>query len=307
MKLLLTGSLTYTANQIEEIRELGYDVSFLQDEREQISFDNRDVEVIVCNNLFLHNEITQFENLKAIQLTSTGMDRVPLKYIQEKKIKLFNAKDIYSIPMAEWVVLKILEIYKNSKFFYTNQNKQHWEKKRDLLELTDKKVGIIGYGDTGVEVAKRLKGFGTEITVINRSQIASEYIDRYVPLNQLHQVLPELDIIVLSIALTEDTQGLLAKEEFYLMKQNSVLINVARGEIINEDDLISALENKKFLGVALDVFKQEPLEDNRLWTFENIIITPHNAFISEKNNQRIYKQIFNNLSSVIKTPQFSKQ
>lgn len=300
MKLLLTGAFNYTEKQLVELQDLGYDITFIQDEREEVSFDVSEFEVVVCNNLFLYNDISKFNKLKAVQLTSAGVDRVPLNYIKENKIQLYNAKNVYSVPMAEWVVLKILEIYKKSKVFWKNQENHIWKKERELFELTNKNIGIIGFGDVGIEVSKRLKVFGTNITAINRSKIESEYIDKYVPLKQLNRILPELDVIVLTISLTKNTAGIITKDQIELMKDDSVLVNVARGELIDESELINSLGKGKFLGVVMDVFSEEPLPANSpLWEFKNAIITPHNSFESEKNNERLFNLILNKLKKIM--------
>src|SRR5699024_625744 len=248
-------------------------------------FDVSEFKVVVCNNLFLYNDISKFNNLKAVQLTSAGVDRVPLNYIKENKIQLYNAKNVYRVPMAEWVVLKILEVYKKSKVFWKNQENNIWKKERELFELTNKNIGIIGFGDVGIEVSKRLKAFGTNITVINRSKVDSKYIDKYVPLSELDNVLPEMDIIILTVASTPETKHLINKRQLNLMHNNAVLINVARGDLINQEELIKSLDCNKFLGVALDVFEEEPLVySSPLWDYENVHITPHNSFVSKNNN-----------------------
>lgn len=298
MKLLLTGALNYTEKQLVELQELGYDITFIQDEREEVSFDVSEFEVVVCNNLFLYNDISKFNKLKAVQLTSAGVDRVPLNYIKENKIQLYNAKNVYSVPMAEWVVLKILEIYKKSKIFWQYQKNHIWKKERDLFELTNKNIGIIGFGDVGIEVSKRLKAFGTNITAINRSKVDSKYIDKYVPLRELDNVLPEMDIIILTVASTPETKHLINKKQLNLIHHNAVLINVARGDLINQEELINSLDKNKFLGVALDVFEEEPLIESSLWDYDNVHITPHNSFVSETNNDNLYNVIFNNLKTI---------
>ena len=298
MKLLLTGAFNYTEKQLVELQDLGYDITFIQDEREEVSFDVSEFEVVVCNNLFLYNDISKFNKLKAVQLTSAGVDRVPLNYIKENKIQLYNAKNVYSVPMAEWVVLKILEIYKKSKNFWKNQENHTWKKERELFELTNKNIGIIGFGDVGNEVSKRLKAFGTNITAINRSKVDSKYIDKYVPLSELDNILPEMDIIILTIASTPETKHLINKQQLNLMHNNAVLINVARGDLINQEELIKSLDDNKFHGVALDVFEEEPLKESPLWDYENVHITPHNSFVSKNNNRRLFKIIFDRLSKL---------
>ena len=298
MKLLLTGAFNYTEKQFDDLQALGYDITFIQDEREEVSFDVSEFEVVVCNNLFLYNDISKFNKLKAVQLTSAGVDRIPLNYIKENKIQLYNAKNVYSIPMAEWVVLKTLEIYKKSKVFWKNQENHTWKKERELFELTNKNIGIIGFGDVGIEVSKRLKAFGTNITAINRSKVDSKYIDKYLPLSELDNVLPEMDIVILTIASTPETQHLINKQQLNLMHNNAVLINVARGDLINQGELIKSLDNNKFHGVALDVFEEEPLKESPLWNYENVYITPHNSFVSEENQIRLFECIYNNLISI---------
>lgn len=299
MKLLLTGAFKYSVEQLETLRSFGYEIVFIQDERIPLEIDVSNIDAVVCNSLFVYNDIEKFKSLKLIQLTSAGLDRVPLEYIKKHNIKLFNAKGVYSVPMAEWVVLKILEIYKKSREFYESQSKHKWFKQRDLLELTDKTATIIGLGDIGTEVAKRLKAFGVKVIGIGRRKIESQFIDEYYLINQIDYALRKSDIVILTLPLTNETALLIDANRIRNMKDSSVLINVSRGGVIEEEALIEALRSNKFLGVALDVFSEEPLSnDNPLWDLDRLIITPHNSFVSDKNNDRLFKLITNNLKKV---------
>lgn len=295
-KLLLTGSFNYSQDQLNKLENLGYEITFVQDERISLDFDVSSIEAVVCNGLFLYNDISKFKSLKVIQLTSAGLDRVPIDYINKNGIKIFNAKNVYSVPMAEWVVLKILEVYKKSKQFYKNQEKHVWEKQRDLLELIDKTALIIGFGSVGLEVAKRLKAFGVNVIGVGRRKIESKYVDETLLINDIDLALKKSDIIILTLPLTKETRHLINKDKISIMKDDAVLVNVARGGIIDEAALIDAINDKKFLGVALDVFEEEPFNESALWNFENIIVTPHNSFISDKVNGRLFKLIITNLS-----------
>lgn len=294
-KLLLTGSFNYSQDQLNKLENLGYEITFVEDERITLDIDVTGIEAVVCNGLFLYNDISKFKSLKVIQLTSAGLDRVPIDYINENGIKIFNAKNVYNIPMAEWVVLKILEIYKKSKQFYKNQEKHKWEKHRDLLELTDKTASIIGFGSVGLEVAKRLKAFDVNVIGISRRKIESEYVDETLLINDIDLALKKSDIVILTLPLTEETRHLISKDKISIMKDNAVLINVARGGLIDETELIDALNEGKFLGVAMDVFCDEPLVESHLWDFENVIITPHNSFVSDKVNGRLFDLMVDNL------------
>ncbi|MFP4698133.1 MAG: NAD(P)-dependent oxidoreductase [Eubacteriales bacterium] len=295
-KLLLTGAFKYSREQLNKLERLGYEIVFVQDERKALNNDVSDIDAVVCNSLFNYNDIKEFKNLRIIQLTSAGLDRVPLDRITEQGIRLFNARGVYSIPMAEWVILKILEIYKKSRVFYKNQEQHKWEKHRDLLELTDKTAVIIGYGSVGAEIAKRLKVFGVNVISVDRQIREDDYVDEYILIDDLDTALVKSDIIILSLPLTDETRHLINKDRINLMKANVVLINVSRGGIIDETDLIESLRGDKFLGVALDVFEEEPLNESLLWDFENVIITPHNSFVSDKMNERLFELMVENLN-----------
>ena len=298
MKLLLTGAFNYSDEQLSQIESLGYEIIFVQDERIPLQVDVSGIEAVVCNGLFLYNDISEFKNLKFIQVTSAGLDRVPLDYINKHGIKLFNARGVYSIPMAEWVVLKILEIYKKSRHFYEAQREQRWDKQRNLLELTGKTASIIGFGDVGTEIAKRLKAFGVHIIGVDIKEIQFGLIDEYYEVQNIDSALSKSDSVILTLPLTEDTRHLINKDRIKVMKGSAVLINVARGGVIDERALVKALRQDKLLGVALDVFEEEPLpSSSELWSMERVIVTPHNSFVSDMSSERLFHVMINSLEA----------
>ena len=300
--VLLTGSYQYTEEQIHMIEKLGWKVTFVKNELEPIGVPADQFDAVVCNGLFLHNDIAEFKKLKIVQATSAGLDRLPVEYMEKHHIRCYNAKGVYSIPMAEWTVMSILEICKNAQSFFRKQQEHTWEKDRTLLELTGKKVCIIGYGDVGHETAKRLAAFGTEITAVNRSRVEEDgVISRWLPLDSLNEALSETDIIILCIALTEETRGLLNADRMRLMKQGSILVNVARGALIDEKALTSCLKEGKLRGAALDVFETEPLSaESELWGMPEVIIGPHNSFVGDNVSERMFSLIYSNLEKMLK-------
>ena len=301
-KVLLTGAYQYTDEQIRLIEKLGWQVTFIKNELTVLNIPVEEFEVVVCNGLFLHNDIAKFKSLKMVQATSTGLERLPLQYMEKHNILHYNANGVYSIPMAEWAVMSILQIYKNAYGFFRQQQERTWKKERTLLELTDKKVCIIGYGDVGRETAKRLSAFETEITVVNRSRIEKDdVVSRWLPLRGINEALVEADIVILCIALTKETRGLLDADRRRLMKQGSILVNIARGALIDENTLISCLKAGKFRGVALDVFESEPLsEESELWNSPGVIVTPHNSFVGDKVRNRMFSKIYDILDKTIR-------
>lgn len=296
MKTLITGAFQYNENQKKELEKLNLEIQFMQDERKESNINFEEFELVICNSLFLYQDIKKFKNLKMIQLTSAGLDRVPLDYIKKSGIQLFNARGVYSIPMAEWTVLKILEIYKNSRTFYEKQNKKIWEKDRNILELNGKTAAIVGYGNVGHEIAKRLKAFNVIINAIDIAKKEDDYIEKFYHITELEEGIKNADIVILTLPLTKETEGIMNEEKMQQMKDDSILVNIARGKIIKEEDLIKLLEMNKFIGVALDVFEEEPLKkENKLWNFDNVIITPHNSFVGENNNNRLFELLKNNI------------
>ena len=296
MKLLLTGAFSYTDEQIEYLESLGNEVVFVQDERKALDFDVSEIEGVICNGLFLYNDIEKFKNLKYIQLTSAGFDRVPLDYINKQGIKIFNARGVYSVPMAEFALTGILKLIKQSRFFEENQRKHIWEKSRTLGELSGKTAVIVGAGNIGAEVAKRLKAFDMMVIGVDVFDSKRPYFDKIELLNELNDQLEIADVVVLTLPLMDSTRGMFDKSKFKLMKNSSIFVNIARGPIVVENDLIRALEENEISGAVLDVFENEPLDDNSpLWDMEKVILTPHNSFVGENNNKRMFDVIIDNL------------
>ena len=296
MKLLLTGAFKYTDQQIEYLKSLGNDIVYVQDERKKIDFDVSDIEGVVCNGLFLYNDIRHFKKLKYIQLTSAGFDRVPIDYINEHEIKIYNARGVYSIPMAEFALCGVLQLIKQSRLFYKNQNNHIWEKSRTLGELSGKTVLIVGAGNIGSEVAKRFSAFDASVIGVYITDDDRKYFDKVELLDNLDEQLKIADIVILTLPLTDSTREMFDKSKFDLMKKSSIFVNIARGPLVVESDLINSLKSGDISGAVLDVFGEEPLNENSpLWDMDNVILTPHNSFVGENNNKRMFNVIVDNL------------
>ena len=298
MRLLVTGALGCDERCIAELRALGHDVLVVRDERGPLPVGAQDVEGIVCNGLFLYHEVASFPNLRFVQLTSAGLDRAPVAELAERGVALFNAKGVYSVPLAEWVVMQLLNIYKRARFFERNQQQRRWQKARDLRELTGRTACIVGFGDVGREVAKRLQAFGVRVIGVDLQPADSPLTDRVVAIDALGKVLPEADFVVLTVPLAPDTRYLVDDEMIAVMKQDALLVNVSRGAVVDEDALVRALDEGKFFGVALDVFESEPLDANSaLWGYERVLVTPHNSFVSDRTHERLVKLLVANLAT----------
>lgn len=298
MKLLVTGAFNATDEQLDKLSALGYEIMRQQDERGKPECNFSEADAVICNGLFLYHDISEFESLKVIQLTSAGLDRVPIEEIKKRNIALFNARGVYSVPMAEFALAGVLNLYKRLNSFYENQKQHLWQKDRQLSELCGKTVAIVGCGSVGTECAKRFKAFGTKIISVDVFNHCNKIYDEFCHISNIGSVLGEADIVILTMPLTDKTKGLFNGEMFSRFKDGSVLVNISRGAVVNENDLVSALESGKLSGAVLDVFENEPLDGKSpLWDMRNVIITPHNSFVSENNNARLFSLAYDNLKN----------
>lgn len=300
MNLLLTGCFRYSEDEFSQLRLLGYDVHFMQHEAEELPLCASEIDAIVCNSIFLHHDIGDFSRLKFIQLTSAGLDRVPLDEITKRGILIRNARGVYSIPMAEWAVFRILEHYKQGWFFRQKQNCCCWEKHRELRELAGTKVAVIGAGNVGQEVAKRFQALGTLTTGFDIHTNPTVGFDSMEYIAALKERVPEFDIIVITAPLLPETRGLFSRELMQVLKHDASVVNISRGGLVDQAALIEVFSARKDLFAALDVFEDEPLPNTSpLWGMDNIAVSPHNSFVSDVNNSRMFNLMKTNLAEFI--------
>lgn len=297
MKTLVTGALGATDAELDMLHAAGLEITLHPDERKPVEHPEQ-FEAVICNGLFLYHDIQAFSNLRYIQLTSAGLDRVPVAYIQSHGIELHNAAGVYSVPMAEWTIMRILELYKNAARLYKNQAAHRWEKDRSWQELSGRTACIVGYGAYGAETAKRLKAFDVHVLAVNRTIKESPWVDEFYPLEQLEDGLAQADIVILAIALTDQTRRLMDKARLNSMRSGAILINAARGGLVNEAALKEALQCGHIAGAALDVFETEPLSDSdQLWNMDRVLISSHNSFVGDKTHQRLFALILHNITN----------
>lgn len=294
MNLLVTGAWSDGKNCISELEALGHSVCFMQFEKDDLPCPYDWVEGVIGNGLFLTHPIEKFPNLRYIQLTSAGFDRVDMDYVKAHGIEIHNARGVYSIPMAEFALCGVLQLYKQAAFFRENQKQHLWEKHRGLMELAGKTVLIVGCGSVGNECAKRFKAFDCKIIGVDLFPREDSMYSEILPLDRLDEALTQADVVVLTLPLTEQTKHLMNSERFNRLKSTAVLVNIARGAIIDTTALLNHID--RLTGAVLDVFEEEPLsEQSPLWDKENIILTPHNSFVGEGNGKRLTANILSNL------------
>ncbi|PKK95386.1 MAG: D-2-hydroxyacid dehydrogenase [Tenericutes bacterium HGW-Tenericutes-5] len=262
-----------------------------------------DVEAMIIMNSSLKNvNVDNYPNLKWIQLLMAGFDNVNVDYIKSKNIMIGNARDIFSISIAEDVFSKILYFNRNTKFYLQSMASKTWNPIKKEPEIFNSVISILGTGSIGQEVAKRMKAFGVKKVLGYKQKVSVvPYFDEiYTGSSGLEYVIKNADYLILALPLNKNTYNLINEKSFDLMKENAVLINVARGDIIDQEALIKALKQKKIRGAGLDVTTPEPLpETNELWTLDNVFITPHNASSSPYMKDRLYQMTVENLEAYL--------
>ncbi len=295
MKFLVTGSLGADENDIRAIEALGHEVTLHPDERVPADHPEQ-YEGMIGNSLLYYTGHEGFTSLRYLQITSAGLDRIPLDWVRERGIKLCNAEGVYSGPMAEWTVMRILELLRRVPQDFRMQLAGEYKRDFKWQELAGKKVFLAGFGAYGREIAKRLRPFGVTLTVFNRSRKEDPNVDEFLPLSELKERLPEADILVLAVGLAAETRHLIDADAFARMKRGALLVNASRGPVVDEAALVTALTDGTLAGAALDVFETEPLPaDSPLWKLENVLLSAHNSYFGNNNHRRMMELVLKNL------------
>lgn len=286
----------YGPERMALVRQLGYEVLLASEKNLTATADIAQTEVLVCYAPFKTLDIGLMPRLRWIQLSSIGVDQVPAALAQKARVTVTNNRGGYSVPIGEWIVHKVLEIYKQSRYFYENQQQRTWQLTTEILELGGRRVGFIGTGTIAQEAARRLAAFDMELTGFNTTGRSAPHFTQCFPITLLDRWIHRFDVVVVAVPGTPETEGLLNRAMLRRMKPSAVLINVSRGSVLDEGALVELLREGRFMGVALDVFQQEPLSpDNPLWGFSRVYVTPHNCWVSERRNDRRFEIILENL------------
>lgn len=238
----------------------------------------------------------QAPNLKWIHALSAGVEALLFPELQTSETLLTNSRGIHGIPMSEHLFAMILAFTRGLNVCLHHQQQKTWGRRIPLQEIHEKTIAIVGLGSIGREIAKKAKGFGLNVIATKRTMTNELFIDKLYPAEQLTEMLAEADFVVVTLPLLEETRGMFQLEQFKAMKQSAYFFNMARGPLVKEDDLITALREGIIKGAGLDVFEEEPLPaDSPLWEMPNVIITPHIAAFSPQYLDRAIKLFADNL------------
>ena len=258
----------------------------------------KDADAMIIANMPMPGEVIRAcDKLKYIDVAFTGVDHVGLDACKEKGVAVSNASGYSNEAVAELVIGMAVSLLRNvSK---VEERARQGRTKDGLVgcEIKGRNVGIIGLGKIGMRSAELFHAFGANVLASSRTNHADapEYV-RQVP---LEEVLSESDVVVLHCPLNDSTRGMIDAQKLEMMKKNAILINVARGPVVNAKDLADALNNDVIAGAGIDVFDVEPplSDDEPLLHATNTLLTPHVAFASEESMSLRAEIVFDNLAS----------
>ena len=239
-------------------------------------------------------QLKDAKKLKWLHSTAAGVAQLMYPELRDSEILVTNPSGVFSVPMAEHTMGLLLALARNFPDSVRQQDRaiwsqqDLWDKPQHLGEVNGQVLLIVGYGSIGRELAKRAKAFEMRVWGVTRSgEGEGSYVEKIFSAAQLHEALPEADYVVVAAPETADTKNLIGAKEIAKMKRGARLINVSRGSLVDQKELISALEKGTLAGAAIDVAEIEPLpEDSPLWQAPNLFITPHTSALSDRLWQR---------------------
>lgn len=236
--------------------------------------------------------------LEWVQATSSGIGEFLVRTgLDRSRITFTTAAGVHAIPLAEFVLLGLLHFTKEMPTLRTWQLGHHWQR-HTSSELSGRKVLVVGLGHVGAHVARYCSALGMEVWGARRMWRPGpvEGITRLIQLSRIREALPQVDALVLACPYAPETHHLIGREELDLLPGAAIVVNVARGAVIDQPELIRALTSGRIKGAALDVFETEPLEaDSPLWDLPNVMVSPHSASTVASENERIVDLFVDNL------------
>lgn len=272
----------------EPIKQSGHEFVYYNEkttETEELAKRSEGADVImIANNPYPSEVINQNDSLKLINVAFTGVDHVGIADAKNQDILVCNAAGYADQAVAELTIGLVMDLYRHITQGNSEIRAAHYPGAFQGNEIKGKTVGIIGTGKIGMKVAHLFKAFDAKLVASNQASINPEAVELGVEYMDLDDVLAQSDIVSLHVPLLPSTKGIISREKIQLMKESAILINCARGPIVDNDALADALNNGNIAGAGIDVFDMEPPipEDYKLLHAKNAILTPHVGFLTDE-------------------------
>lgn len=289
---------------IEKIQTLAPDY---QIKTELTEDDLPSVEISVGWPKKFSEQILSSDQLKWVQSISAGVDYLPLNDFSKREVLLSNGSGIHALSISEHIIGVLLGYYRGLNESVKKQEQKVWAQESiHYDQLSGKNLLVVGTGHIGQQLSKSIHSLGVNVYGINTTGHPAEgFVETY-SIKNMAKIVPEMDIVVGILPGTHETYHIFNSDIFGKMKKTGIFINVGRGDTVHTKELISALEEKQFAFAALDVFEEEPLpENNPLWTFDNVLITPHISGMTVDFQNKFMKIFLANLKSYLSDGELS--
>ena len=302
-KIVFLDEYSIAGRGLEKITSQGEYIAYENTRKEDVVERLKGADIAITNKVLIDGEaMRQLPDLKLICVAATGMNNVDIETAKELGIVVKNAVGYSTTSVAETTLASALALARNVVYFNEYYHDGRYAKAdrafcydRFTFEIRGKKWGIVGLGNIGREVARLATAFGCEVRYFSTSGVKRE--EEY-PAMELKELLEWSDIVSVHSPLNERTRGLIGRDELKLMKPTSLIINVARGGIIDEAALAEALDNGWVAAAALDVFSVEPLRESPLYNIKDkykLLASPHNAWSAAEAIDRLIDCVANNI------------
>ncbi|HLH24533.1 MAG TPA: D-2-hydroxyacid dehydrogenase [Chloroflexota bacterium] len=250
----------------------------------------------------LRRLLPSMPKLRWIHVMGAGVDGDLAPQVVNGDVVVTRTRGLHNLPVSEWVMLQVLAVTKRLPELVLAQHEGKWDPVEVPVTIEGRTMGIVGYGEIGQTLAVRARAFGLRLVGTRRHPAPAPELDALYPSNELDRLLEQSDYVVILTPLTPETRGLIGEPQLRRMKAAAWLVNVARGEVVDEGALVRALRERWIAGAALDVFRQEPLPpDNPLWKLPNVLITPHNGGVRHPNfSDAALNQFLDNLGRYVR-------
>ena len=300
-KVLISDSMSNVAQKIFEKNNISVDVKTGLSEEEIIKIiSNYDGMVVRSATKVTKNILAAAKNLKVIGRAGAGVDNIDVSTAKEKNMIVMNTPGGNANATAEHAFALIMSVLRKIPFANETTHKGQWEKKNIKgAELSKKTLGIVGFGNVGVRLSNLVKGFDMKILVNSKSLEARKNEYPHVENASFDDLVTKCDILSFHCKAAADGKPMLTKEHMKKMKPTSYIINAARGNIVDENDLNDALNEGLIAGAAVDVFSKEPAKESILFNNSKVVLTPHIAASTTEASIVVAEMVANQISNFL--------
>lgn len=243
--------------------------------------------------------LRQVPALRWLHSFSAGVDDEFFQRLLERGVRVSTSSGAHAVPIAQTVMMYLLALSRDLPGWLGDQAARRWNP-RDLVDLQGRTLGVVGLGPIGVEVARLGQAFGMQVIGLRRTPRGDEPCTTW-PISRLHELLALVDDLVLALPSNDETRGLIDRRALATLKPGSTLVNVGRGDLVDQSALVEALQQGRLAGAGLDVFEREPLPaESPLWSLPNVIVTPHSSGSTPGNLHRASAIFVENLTRYVR-------